>query len=254
MRRPLVAGNWKMNGSTTAARTLLDGIVGPVGGLRAAEVAVCPPFVFLRDAATQLAGSSVALGAQSLCEHESGAYTGEVSGAMLRDLGCSYVIVGHSERRQYFGETNALVARKFARALATDLVPILCVGETLAEREAGQTEAVVTRQLAAVVEGSGIGAFAGAVIAYEPVWAIGTGRTATPQQAQAVHACIRGWLAAASATVAAGIRLLYGGSVKGANAAELFAEPDIDGGLIGGASLNAGEFMTICQAADGRKG
>lgn len=247
MRQPLVAGNWKMHGTQQEAGVLVEGILAGLSGV-AAEVAVCPPFVLIPKVAALSAGR-LQLGAQTLSEHEAGAYTGEVSGHMLRDLGCTCVIVGHSERRALFGEDDAQVAQKFERALACGLTPILCVGESLAEREAGATEAVVARQLDAVLARVGAPAFARAVVAYEPVWAIGTGRVATPGQAQSVHAFIRGRIAAQDPAVAAGLRLLYGGSVKGSNAAELFAQPDIDGGLIGGASLKADEFLTICRAA-----
>lgn len=253
MRRPLVAGNWKMNGSRVSIRALIEGIRRDLASVRTAEVAVCPPYPYLREVEDLLDGTAVAIGAQDVAEHDAGAYTGEVSARMLCDFGCRYAIVGHSERRQYYGDTDAVVAGKFACALASGLIPILCIGETLAEREAGRTEAVVGRQLAAVLDGSGAKAFADAVIAYEPVWAIGTGRTATPQQAQAVHAFIRGALAARDGAVAGAARVLYGGSVKAANAAELFAQADIDGGLIGGASLDPREFLAICRAADAKR-
>ena len=250
MRRPLVAGNWKMNGSRERVRALVDGIQAGIGSVERAEVAVCPPFVYIPQVAEQLAGSPIALGAQNVCDHaEEGAYTGEIAGSMLAELGCRYVIVGHSERRNLYGESDELVARRFAAARKAGLVPILCVGELLEERERGVTEAVVARQLDAVLELEGVGAFREAVIAYEPVWAIGTGHTATPEQAQEVHAFIRARLAERDAGVAEVARILYGGSVKGSNAADLFAQPDIDGGLIGGASLKADEFLTICRAA-----
>jgi triosephosphate isomerase (TIM) len=247
MRRSLVAGNWKMNGSGEGSRALVTAIKEGLSGVTA-EVAICPPYVYLPAIASMLEGSPVAWGAQNLSEHESGAYTGEVSGPMLRDFGCKYAIVGHSERRTLYGELDAVVAHKFAAAQRSGLVPILCVGELLEERETGVTEAVVARQLDAVLELVGVDAFADAVVAYEPVWAIGAGKTATPQQAQDVHAFIRGKIAAQDDTMAAKLRILYGGSVKGSNAAELFGMPDIDGGLIGGASLNAEEFLTICRA------
>jgi triosephosphate isomerase len=205
--------------------------------------------VYLADVARVLKGSGVALGSQDLCAEDNGAFTGEVSGVMLKDFDCGYAIVGHSERRALFGESDELTARKFMAAQKAGLTPILCVGETLAEREAGTTPAVVSRQLKAVLDAAGIGAFARAVVAYEPVWAIGTGRTAKSDQAQEVHALIRGLLAAEDAKIAAATRLLYGGSVKAANAAELFGMPDIDGGLVGGASLDAREFLAICAAA-----
>jgi triosephosphate isomerase len=249
MRRPLVAGNWKMNGSRDSVAALLDGLLAGIDQVANAEVAVCPPFVYIAEAAARLDGGPIALGAQDLSAHTAGAYTGEVAGPMLADYGCHYVIVGHSERRAYHAEDDALVARKLAAAQAVGLIPIACVGETLDERESGATEAVIGRQLDALLDGPGVAALAAAVIAYEPVWAIGTGHTASPDQAQAVHAFIRDRVAVRDATVAAGLRILYGGSVKGANAPELFAMDDIDGGLIGGAALDAADFLTICRAA-----
>lgn len=250
-RKPLVAGNWKMNGTRAAAAELVARIVRGVASLGEVEVAVCPPFILIPLVAEQLraAGGRVQWGGQNLDAHAGGAYTGEISGAMLQDFGCTYVIVGHSERRTLYGETDPIVAEKFAAALAAGLTPILCVGETLAEREAKQTEAVVARQLTAVLDRHGAAGLARATVAYEPVWAIGTGRTAAPQQAQDVHRFLRAEIAAHDAEVAAKVRILYGGSVKGANARELFSQPDIDGGLIGGASLQAEEFLTICRAA-----
>jgi triosephosphate isomerase len=244
-RRRLVVGNWKMNGSHPANAALLAGIVAarPFG----ADVAVCPPFPYLPEAAQALGHTGVAWGAQDCSAHESGAYTGEVSASMLAELGCRYVIVGHSERRTLHGEPDQLVADKAKAALARGVTPIVCVGETLAQREAGETEAVVKRQLAAVIH-TLAHCCAEMVVAYEPVWAIGTGRTATPQQAQAVHALLRAQLAAATPGAAA-MRLLYGGSVKPDNAAELFAQGDIDGGLIGGASLKVPDFIAIVRAA-----
>ncbi|HVL34815.1 MAG TPA: triose-phosphate isomerase [Burkholderiales bacterium] len=238
-RTPLVAGNWKMHGSRASNRALLEALRTHADRLQGVECAVCPPFPYLQQVAEALEGSMVRWGAQTLSEHAQGAYTGEVSGAMLNDLGCHYVIVGHSERRQLYGEDDERVAAKFAAAQAAGLTPILCVGETLAERETGRTEAVVARQLDAVLRRGG---FRSAVLAYEPVWAIGTGRNATPEQAQAVHAFLRARLSAQT-------RILYGGSVKPANAAGLFAMPDIDGGLIGGASLVAEDFNQIASAA-----
>ncbi len=220
-----------------------DGAKGP------AEVAVCVPYPYLAQARSVLEGSRVAWGAQDVSEHAQGAYTGEVSGAMLADFGCRHVLVGHSERRSFYGDTDAVVAAKFAAAQKAGLMPVLCVGESLAEREAGITGEVVTRQIDAVLAGNGIESFANAVVAYEPVWAIGTGRTASPQQAQEVHALIRARFARDSAAIAAGLRILYGGSVKANNAAELFGQADIDGGLIGGASLVAADFLAICAAA-----
>ncbi len=249
MRTPVVAGNWKMNGTKSTVTTLLQGLKQ---GLQPgkARVLVCAPFPFLSQVADELADSSIKWGAQNASQHDSGAYTGEVSVAMLREFGCSHVILGHSERRALFAEQDDVIADKFCAAQAGGLTPILCVGETLEQREAGETTAVVEQQLMAVVEKAGVEAFAKAVLAYEPVWAIGTGRTATPEQAQEVHATLRGRLAQLDAGVADGLSILYGGSVKAANAAELFACPDIDGGLIGGASLDAEEFIAICQAAD----
>jgi len=248
MRRPLVAGNWKMNGSTASITTLLDGIKSGLDAVKAADVAVCPPFVYIPQAAAALQGTQVAWGGQDVSDQDSGAHTGEVAGAMLADLGCKYAIVGHSERRAVYGESDEFTARKFAAARRHGLVPILCVGESLEEREQGVTENVVSRQLDAVIELEGVDALADAVIAYEPVWAIGTGRTATPDQAQDVHAFIRGKIAAQNGTIADNLQILYGGSVKASNAAELFAMADIDGGLIGGASLDADEFLAICRA------
>ncbi|MGA7801537.1 MAG: triose-phosphate isomerase [Gammaproteobacteria bacterium] len=250
MRRPLVAGNWKMNGSTASITTLLDGITSGLDAVKTADVAVCPPFVYIAQVADALRGTRAAWGGQDVSDQDSGAHTGEVAGPMLADLGCKYAIVGHSERRSIYGESDEFTARKFAAARRCGLVPILCVGESLDEREQGVTETVVARQLDAVIELEGVDALADAVMAYEPVWAIGTGRTASPDQAQAVHAFIRGKIAARSATIAANLQILYGGSVKGSNAAELFSMADIDGGLIGGASLDAEDFLAICRAPD----
>jgi triosephosphate isomerase len=249
MRKPLVAGNWKMHGSRADNSVLVRSLLDRLPAQGAAEVLVCPPFVYLLETSRLLKDSDVALGAQSLCAEAQGAFTGEVSGAMLRDVGCRYVLVGHSERRQVYGEDDSLVARKFVAAQASGLVPVLCVGETLDEREGGRTAEVVLRQLDAVLAVTGAGAFGEAVIAYEPVWAIGTGRNATPEQAQEVHAMIRGRVAALDAKIGAAVRILYGGSVKASNARELFAMADIDGGLVGGASLKADEFAQICAAA-----
>lgn len=244
MRKTLVVGNWKMNGSRAFGVELLDALKARAPWN--AEVAVCVPAPYLSEAAASLKGSAIAWGAQDCSEHAGGAYTGEVSAAMLADWQCRYVIVGHSERRAYHAESDALVARKAQAALAQGLTPIVCVGETRAEREAGQTEAVVRRQLAAVIEQLGA-QIDKTVIAYEPVWAIGTGLTASPEQAQAVHAALRAQLAE-STPAAAQMQLLYGGSVKPDNARELFAQPDIDGGLIGGAALKAADFDAICRA------
>lgn len=249
MRRKLVAGNWKMNGSRKNTQALVEAVKQGVAHLKNVETVLCPPFVYLSEAGAQLAGSAILLGAQNLCDKIEGAYTGEVAGTMLRDVGCTYVIVGHSERRSLYGEDDALVALKVAAALGAGLKPILCVGETLQEREQAITEAVVARQLDAVLKTVGVEGLAQGVIAYEPVWAIGTGRTATPGQVQEVHACLRRRIAAHNATIAGEIQILYGGSVKADNAAELFTMPDIDGGLIGGASLHAEQFLVICRAA-----
>jgi triosephosphate isomerase len=238
-----------MYGSRAETQALIEALLAPAVIDDRVTCIVCPPFVYLRQAARALAGEPIGLAAQDVCAEGSGAYTGEVSAQMLRDVGCDYVLVGHSERRALYGEEDALVARKFAAAQAKGLVPILCVGEQLAERDAGQTHAVVGRQLDAVIAVSGVAGLAQAVVAYEPVWAIGTGRTATPEQAQDVHAFIRGRVAAHDANIAAGLRILYGGSVKAGNARELFAQPDVDGGLIGGASLKADEFLAIWSAA-----
>jgi triosephosphate isomerase len=249
MRQPLVAGNWKMHGSRAENAQLVSGLLDQLQPGKRAEILVCPPFPYLMDTARLVKDSGVALGGQSVCAEAQGAFTGEVSAAMLKDVGCSYVLVGHSERRQLYGESDNLVARKFVAAQSQGLVPVLCVGETLEEREADQTTAVVARQIEAVLAVSGVQSLARAVIAYEPVWAIGTGRTASPEQAQAVHAMIRAKVAERDATIGGSVRILYGGSVKASNAQELFAMPDIDGGLVGGASLKADEFARICAGA-----
>jgi triosephosphate isomerase len=250
MRKRLVAGNWKMNGSLESIRKLMDGIKEGIDSVQSAGVAVCPPAVYIPEVASLVSGTKIALGAQNVCDQDSGAYTGEIAASMLGEFDCTYAIVGHSERRSLYGESDELVARRFAAARRAGLTPILCVGELLDEREKGITEGVVGRQLDAVLALEGIEAFADAVIAYEPVWAIGTGRTATPDQAQAVHAFIRSKLASLDGKIADHVIIQYGGSVKGANAQELFSMPDIDGGLIGGASLNPEEFLAICRAAD----
>lgn len=250
MRRKLVAGNWKMHGGLGANGALVRAIVAGIRGGARADYAVCVPFPYLAQVSALVAGSALALGAQSISEHDAGAYTGEVSGPMLREFGCRYVIVGHSERRALYGEDDNRVAAKCAAALRHGLTPVVCVGETLAEREAGATESIVARQLDAVLEVCGPVALARAVLAYEPVWAIGTGRTATPSQAQSVHEFLRERVAARDRNVARGLVILYGGSVKPSNAAELFAMADIDGGLIGGASLVADDFLAVCHAAD----
>jgi triosephosphate isomerase (TIM) len=234
-RTRLVAGNWKMHGSRASNRALLEAVASGAGAVAGVQCAVCPPFPYLQQVSEQLAGTRIALGAQNVSEHAQGAHTGEVAASMLVEFGCRYVLVGHSERRQLYRETDAGVAAKFAAARAAGLIPVLCVGETLEEREAGRTEAVVARQLDAVK-------FEGGVLAYEPVWAIGTGRNATPEQAQEVHAFLR-------KKVPAQTVILYGGSVKAQNAAAIFAMPDVDGGLIGGASLVANDFIEIVKAA-----
>jgi triosephosphate isomerase (TIM) len=249
MRQKLVAGNWKMNGSAASIQTLLDGIKAGLALVKNAEVVVCPPFVYLAQVAQVLAGTSVAWGAQNLSKEALGAFTGEVAAQMLNDFQCKYVIIGHSERRSLYGETDQIVAEKYATAIKHGLKPILCVGELLSEREADQTESVIARQLDAVIALNGINALNQGVIAYEPVWAIGTGKTASPAQAQAVHAFIRSRIASQAPDVAQKIQILYGGSMKPDNAAELMAMPDIDGGLIGGAALKAADFLAICQAA-----
>jgi triosephosphate isomerase len=248
MRRALVAGNWKMNGSRETARALAAAIAR--GASRKSDVAICPPFPYLEQVGKALSGSSVVLAAQDVSANAPGAFTGEVSAQMLHDVGCRMVLVGHSERRHGLGESDALVAAKFLRAMDIGLVPVLCVGEMLAERDAGQTAAVVERQLTEVFRQRAAADLAEYVVAYEPVWAIGTGRTASPQQAQEVHALLRARIASAGGDHAA-TRILSGGSVKPDNAAELFRMADIDGGLIGGASLDAGGFLAICEAAGG---
>ena len=249
MREFLVAGNWKMNGSSAANEALVAGIVAGVPEGDGFRLLVCPPFPYLAAVAGQVGGSKVALGAQTVSEHESGAFTGETAPSMLKDVGCEYVIVGHSERRALYGESSGQVAAKFMAAQAAGLTPILCIGETLDEREAGTTEQVIDEQLNAALEVAGIAAFASAVIAYEPVWAIGTGMTATPEQAQDVHRHIRARLAEHDSDLAEKVQILYGGSMKGENAPGLLSMPDIDGGLIGGASLKARDFLAIAEAA-----
>ena len=248
MRRKLVVANWKMHGGLEPNRVLLQGLKAGAGKI-SCGMAVCAPFPYLAQLQSELTGSGLAWGAQTLSEFAQGAYTGEVSAAMLRDFACEYVIVGHSERRALYGEADAVVAAKFAAALGSGLTPILCVGETLEERESGRVEEVIFRQLDAVVAVAGVEALGRAVVAYEPVWAIGTGKTASPEQAQEVHAMLRAYVAEKDSSVAAGLRILYGGSVKPDNAAALFAQADIDGGLIGGASLVVDDFLAICRAA-----
>lgn len=249
MRLPLVAGNWKMNGSLESTRELASAVAAGATGISGVEIAICPPFVYLAEARAALSGSNVVLGAQNVCDQDSGAFTGEVSPAMLGELDCRFAIVGHSERRQIYGETDELVATRFVAAKRNGLVPVLCVGETLEEREGDRTDSVISRQIDAVLDVGGEYALREAVVAYEPVWAIGTGRTASPEQAQQVHAFIRGRVAKTDADAAEALRILYGGSMKPANAAGLMEQPDVDGGLIGGASLKADDFLAICRAA-----
>jgi triosephosphate isomerase len=249
MRQALVAGNWKMHGTRESVRALTESLLAGIDSVGGGEVAVCPPNVFLHLVGDLIAGSPLALGAQNVCDHDDGAFTGETSVGMLSDCGCRYVIVGHSERRALYAESDQLVADKFRATQAASLTPILCLGETRDEREAGHTRDVVERQLKAVIDTTGVDAFADAVVAYEPVWAIGTGLTATPAQANEVHAFVRQCIAAESATTAKRLRILYGGSVKADNAPALFGQPDIDGGLIGGAALKADDFLNICRAS-----
>ena len=246
MRSSLIAGNWKMNGNLQSVVELVEGI--KAGDAGKAELAVFPPAVFLMKVGGLLADSEIALGAQNVCDQEAGAFTGEVAAAMLKECGCRYALAGHSERRSLYLETDQLVAARCAMAVASGIIPILCVGETLQEREQGITEDVVARQIDAVIDLSGIDGIARAIIAYEPVWAIGTGKVATPDQAQEVHAFIRGKLAQLDVGVAEQVKILYGGSMNPSNAAELLSQPDIDGGLIGGASLKADDFLAIAQA------
>jgi len=250
MRQMFVAGNWKMHGSKSTIKSLVTGLNAQADKVGSAKVAVCPPAVYIDFVKNCLGGSSVKVGAQNVTSVSGeGAFTGEISVDMAKDIGCDYVIIGHSERRALFGETNAVVAEKVATVLASGLTPILCVGETLEEREAGQVQSVISEQIDAVMRVSGVDAFSKAVIAYEPVWAIGTGKTATAEQAQEVHAYIRSLIAAKSPDISDNVVIQYGGSVKPNNAKELFSQPDIDGGLIGGASLNAEDFLAICEAA-----
>src|ERR1700682_3190677 len=249
MRRPMVAGNWKMHGSRAANQALLAELERSLNPDWPIDIVVLPPYVYLSDAVRMLEDGRIAVGAQDVCAESGGAFTGQVCAAMLKDVGCRYVIVGHSERRRWYHEDDALVARKFAAALDADLTPVLCLGETLDEREARQTESVIARQLDAVIAMHGVGGFARAILAYEPVWAIGTGRTGSPEQAQTLPACLLNRIHAQDAKMARHLRILYGGSVKAGNAAELFSMPDVDGGLVGGASLSADEFQQICAAA-----
>jgi triosephosphate isomerase len=249
MRRPIVVGNWKMHGTRAENARLIEALAGHYPLDPAGDCVVCPPAVYLQEVGRLLRDTPMGLGAQDVCADHQGAFTGEVSAAMLKDVGCEYAIVGHSERRLLYRESDQLVARKFAAAHSKGLTPILCVGEQLADREANRTSEVISRQLDVVLELCGAESFGNGIVAYEPVWAIGTGRNASPDQAQEVHAFIRARIAARDARIAAATRILYGGSVKAGNAAELFAMPDVDGGLIGGASLKADEFLAILAAA-----
>jgi triosephosphate isomerase len=249
MRRTLIAGNWKMNGSMDSIHDLINGIKAGLGKVSNADLAVCPPAIYLMKVQGLIDGAAIALGSQNVCDQASGAYTGEIAPSMLKEAGCKYAIIGHSERRTLYGESDELVAKRFAMAVESGITPILCIGETLEERESGVTEDVVSRQLDAVIDSQGIEALGKCVIAYEPVWAIGTGKTASPEQAQEVHAAIRGKLSALNADVASKVQILYGGSMNAGNAKELLAQPDIDGGLIGGASLKAEDFLAIATSA-----
>lgn len=249
MRKPIIAGNWKMNGSRSSIKELLDGIKAGMGYVKSAEVAVCAPAIYLADVSEQLSGTDIAWGGQNLSTEASGAFTGEISADMLLDFNSKFVIVGHSERRTLYYETDELVAEKFEVARKAGLTPILCIGESLEERENGVTIDVCGRQINAVIERSGVKALADAVIAYEPIWAIGTGKTATPEMAQETHSAIRKMIAEKDASVAEKVRIQYGGSMNAGNAADLLAMEDIDGGLIGGASLKAEDFLAICKAA-----
>ena len=248
MRQVMVAGNWKMNGTSESVRELMAGIKEGMSSVNHAEVVVCPPALYIPRVSGAADGSGIKVGAQNICDQDKGAFTGEISGEMLRDVGCEYAIVGHSERRSLYGESDELVAQRFAAARRNGIKPIFCIGETLAQRESGITNDVCARQIDAVIALEGVEALADGVIAYEPVWAIGTGKTASPEQAQQVHAFIRGKIAELNGTVAEGLRILYGGSMNPANASELISQADIDGGLIGGASLKAADFLAICQA------
>lgn len=248
MRQALVIGNWKMHGSTADVQALLQPLIAGAQGL-AADIAVCPPYVYLNQAAGLLTDSNIGLGAQNCAGEASGAFTGEVAAAMLADSGCGYVLLGHSERRSLYAETDTLVVTKVGQVLANNMRPVICVGETLEQRDAGETMAIVNQQLQAVLDAYSEQELADCIVAYEPVWAIGTGRTASPEQAQEVHAGLRSTLAAKSEPLAEKTRILYGGSVNAKNADELFGEKDIDGGLIGGASLKADDFLQICKAA-----
>ncbi len=249
MRRTLIAGNWKMNGSLQSITELMNGIKAGLSEVTNADLAVCPPAVYLMKVSGLIDENRISLGSQNICDQESGAFTGELAPSMLKEAGCQYAIIGHSERRSLYGESDELVAKRFAMAVQSGLTPIFCIGETLDERESGITEEVVSRQLDAVINTQGVEVLSLCVIAYEPVWAIGTGKTATPEQAQSVHAFIRNKLNALNAEVADKVQVLYGGSMNAANARELLSQPDIDGGLIGGASLKAADFLAIGKSA-----
>ncbi len=249
MRRTLIAGNWKMNGSLESINELMQGLTDGISSVTNADMAVCPPAVYLLKVSGLIGDTAISLGSQNICDQESGAFTGELAPSMLKEAGCQYAIIGHSERRALYGESDALIANRFAMAVKSGVTPILCIGELLEERESGITEEVVSKQLDAVIAQEGIAAIAHCVIAYEPVWAIGTGKVATPEQAQSVHAFIRSKLAKQDANVAAQVQILYGGSMNAGNASELLSQEDIDGGLIGGASLKAEDFLAIGKSA-----
>ncbi len=249
MRRTLIAGNWKMNGSLSSIEELINGIKDGLADVTNADMAVCPPAVYISKVNELIGDSAIGLGSQNICDQASGAFTGELAPSMLKEFNCTYAIIGHSERRSLYGESDELVAKRFAMAVQSGVTPLFCIGETLEERESGIMEDVVSRQLDAVIETQGVEAIGQCVIAYEPVWAIGTGVTASPEQAQAVHAFIRSKLAALNEDVAAKVQILYGGSMNAGNAAELLSQTDIDGGLIGGAALKAADFLAIGKSA-----
>jgi len=249
MRRTLIAGNWKMNGSLASVKELINGIKDGLADVTNADMVVCPPAVYIPAVSELIGDANIGLGSQNVCDQASGAFTGELAPSMLKDFNCQYAIIGHSERRSLYGESDELVAKRFAMAVESGLIPLFCIGETLEQRESGITEDVVSRQIDAVIDTQGVEAIAKCVIAYEPVWAIGTGKTASPEQAQAVHAYIRGKLAALNADVAEKVQILYGGSMNAGNAAELLSQNDIDGGLIGGASLKSSDFLAIGKSA-----
>ena len=249
MRRTLIAGNWKMNGSLASIEELINGIKDGLADVTNADMAVCPPAVYISTVNNMIGDANIGLGSQNVCDQESGAFTGELAASMLKEFNCGYAIIGHSERRSIYGESDELIAKRFAMAVKSGITPLFCIGETLEERESGIMEDVVSRQIDAVIDTQGIDAIGQCVIAYEPVWAIGTGVTASPEQAQAAHAFIRAKLAALSTEVAEKVQILYGGSMNAGNAAELLSQPDIDGGLIGGAALKAADFLAIGKSA-----